>query len=240
MQEKTEPPLNCAECIIGRASIYRPTLLKEPGTITASRKEIVALPAERTIFRVGEIPEYVYAIHSGWAYQAIELSGSRRQINAFLIPGDIVPVETVCLGETPLPYLVRSLTPVQLCKFPLAEFIKILERTEAQRKHTRDVLHENFAAMNRRMADIGRRNATGRLAQLILEIHDRLTARGLADKEGFEFPARQDDIADALGLTSVHVSRTLVDLRKRGLIDFRRNRFQILDLKSFRQIASDE
>ncbi|HEV2530557.1 Crp/Fnr family transcriptional regulator, partial [Phenylobacterium sp.] len=71
------------------------------------------------------------------------------------------------------------------------------------------------------LTGVGRRTAHQRIAHLICEIHLRLKAVGLANGGGFELPITQAEIADALGLSSVHVNRVLQDLRREGLIKSR-------------------
>ena len=78
------------------------------------------------------------------------------------------------------------------------------------------------------------------MAQLLLEIHSRLQKRGMTVEGRFVFPARQEHIADALGITPAHVNRTLVDLRKRNLIQFARDEMRIVDLPALEQIAEEE
>jgi CRP-like cAMP-binding protein len=79
------------------------------------------------------------------------------------------------------------------------------------------------------MAGLGRRDARGRLAHLFCELYLRLKAVGLVDGYTLPMPLRQPDLADALGLTPVHVNRVLRDLRNEGLISLRGRRLEILD-----------
>jgi CRP-like cAMP-binding protein len=94
--------------------------------------------------------------------------------------------------------------------------------------------------MNRRLVDIGRRSAIGRVAQLILEIEDRLGERDQVRDGAFHFPMRQEHMADALGLTTVYVNRTLDRLRKEGVIDFKRDRMKIINRALLLQTAEEE
>lgn len=240
ISEKLATPVSCATCPVGPFSIYGPTLLKEPQAITSCRVAIIKVAAQRTIMRENKVPDHGYTIFCGWAHCFLELSGGRRQILSFLIPGDFIPLESLCFPGAPLPYAVKALTAVSLCKFPLSDMLRLLDRTDEQRSEFRAALQTHCAAMSRKLADMGRRSAAGRLASLILETEMRLKKRKLVRNGEFDFPPRQEDIADALGLTPVHVNRTLMDLRRRGLIDFGREKIRILDLDALRQIAEEE
>jgi CRP-like cAMP-binding protein len=85
--------------------------------------------------------------------------------------------------------------------------------------------------------DLGRRTAEERIARLILSLMDRLAARGMTQGATMEFPLRQHHVADATGLTPVHVSKLLTDLRRRGLIRINDRSLEVLDDGALRRIA---
>lgn len=85
--------------------------------------------------------------------------------------------------------------------------------------------------------NLGRRQAGPRMAHLFCELLVRLQAVGLADANSYDLPVTQGDLADTLGLTPVHVNRTLMDLRAAELIVFENRRLTILDLTRLRAFA---
>ncbi len=88
------------------------------------------------------------------------------------------------------------------------------------------------------VVNLGRRDALERLAYLLCELHFRLgLIDGCVDDNQFAFPLTQDDLADVLGLTPVHVNRKLQQLRQNDIINLRSRKMQILDLPQLRQIA---
>jgi CRP-like cAMP-binding protein len=85
--------------------------------------------------------------------------------------------------------------------------------------------------LDERLTDLGRRNAEERMLHLFLDIHERQAQRHAIDADGsYAFPLRQEDIADALGLTTVHVSRTLATLKKKGLVILKQGQLTLPDL----------
>ena len=84
---------------------------------------------------------------------------------------------------------------------------------------------------------LGRRTAISRLAQLFCELRLRLRTVGLAQNDSYHFPLTQVEIGECLGLTSVHVNRTLQELRRRGLVELERRQVRILDLPALQSIA---
>lgn len=233
-------PISCDACPLASYTVYGPTVCGNYSRITNLRKEIRLLAADKTIVRAGDKINLLHTIESGWAFQYRTLSDGRRQILAFLIPGDIISFETLIWNPVALPFAVRSLTPVRLCTFEAGSFKAGLNNTPEQTKKLSDDFSAYMESLYRKVADIGRRTARGRLAQLILELMGRTSLRNLGSSESFPFPSKQEHIADALGLTVVYVNRTLTNLRNESVIDFDRQNMRILKLGVLRRIADEE
>jgi CRP-like cAMP-binding protein len=84
---------------------------------------------------------------------------------------------------------------------------------------------------------LGRRSALGRMAHLFCEIRERLQISGLVENDSYEFPLTQQELGECLGLTAVHVNRTLQELRKRKLIEVENRRARILDLPGLKFVG---
>lgn len=239
-QDGSPPSITCRECRLGRFTVYGKTVATSPDFINSRRRDVRIIAPQRTILREGEVPTHIHTLYSGWAFRFIQLKDGRRQILSFHIPGDTIPLESLCVSGFRLPFAVRSLTQVTLCSFLLADSMEIFQTTDAQRNEVSVALQRHIANLNHRMLDIGRRSALGRVAQLLLEIESRLKRRQLSQNGAFEFPARQEHLADALGLTTVYVNRTLDRLRKLDVIAFDRNRMTIRNFDRLREISEEE
>lgn len=149
---------------------------------------------------------------SGWACRRRLLTDGRRQIFSFVLPGDVV-------ADADGRVEASALTPVEAVD---AEHLR-----RAAEHHPG--LAQAFAAMadqqQRLLLDqvvrLGRMSALERLAHLLLELRERLAAVGLADEQRLPLPLTQEVMADALGLSIVHVNRTLQQLRQDGLLELR-------------------
>ena len=84
---------------------------------------------------------------------------------------------------------------------------------------------------------MARRSALARVSHLLCELSIRLQVTGLTDGTSFDFPLTQNELADCLGLTTVHVNRTIQELRKRELIHLDRRRVTLRDMDALRNIA---
>jgi CRP-like cAMP-binding protein len=192
-------------------------------------------PARRIIYRERDLHDTIPIVCGGWAASVVTLSDSRRQILSFLLPGDIV--STTLLFEPRSYCLIEAVTDVRYRTFARAELKAILlDRPELFDKFAKTWVEEKVRA-DQLIVDLGRRAADERIAQLILRLRDRLEQRGMADSQTMEFPLRQHHIADATGLTSVHISKVLSEFRRNGLIEITDRSLTILDLERFRRIA---
>jgi CRP-like cAMP-binding protein len=207
----------------------------EPHSLTQSDLKV---PARRIIFREHDLQDAVPVICVGWAASAIMLSDGSRQIISFLLPGDIV--STALLFESRPNCFVEAITDVRYRTFKRSELKDILFRhPDLMEKMSKAWIEEKNRA-DQLIVDLGRRTADERIARLILNLMDRLIKRNMVQGGPleFEFPLRQHHIADATGLTPVHVSKVLSEFRRGGLIKLSERSLTILDPAGFRRIAN--
>lgn len=191
--------------------------------------------AREDILREGEAPTDVNLILSGWACRYKQLEDGRRQIIAFFLPGDLCDHNIFILRE--MDHSVGTITKVTVAGVSRETF------EAATLKHSRitqALWWESLvtAAIQREWTvNLGQRNATERMAHLLCELFLRLQSVELTNANSCEFPVTQTELADATGLTSVHVNRTLQELRSAGLIKLNNRTLDIPDLERLMQIA---
>lgn len=199
------------------------------------RSSIIETQARQDIIREGEDPKVVRLIVSGWACRYKGLPDGRRQIVGFFIPGDFCDLNVYILRE--MDHSIGAITPVRYAMITPDE----MERITHDRPRVAQALwwHElvNTSIQREWLLSVGQRTAYERIAHLLVELYLRLRAVGLADAGGCEFPITQIDIAEATGLTPVHVNRTLRDLRREGLVELTRRRLIIPDLNRLKDAA---
>ena len=234
------PPISCGDCELSPFTVYAPTVTAAPDAVCLRRREVRLIPQGRTFIREGDNQQASFILYSGWAFTYKQIQEGRRQIFSFLIPGDVVAMENFFFPSLPLPFSVKSLTQVSVCVFSLPDMAGIMRSSTEQETEFSRTMQRSVGDIHRRLIDIGRRSASGRIAQLLLELEGRLKQRNLVHDGRFEFPVRQEHFADALGLTTVYVNRTLVALRKRGIIAFDRHHMTILDFNELQRIAQEE
>lgn len=179
--------------------------------------DIRSLPAKKDIISQGDQAKQVYLVVEGWAERYELLDDGSRQITAFLLPGDLSDQHVTALGK--MDHNIRTITSCRVAYISNRELdVLATERPEIARALQWSTLVDQ-AVLREWIVNNGRRNAYQRLAHLLCELHARLSRVGLANELDCNFPLTQIDLADALGLTSVHVNRMLQRLRNEGLIE---------------------
>jgi CRP-like cAMP-binding protein len=176
----------------------------------------------------------VFAITDGFAARSRILPDGRRQILAYLIPGDLCDPRGRLLSR--MDHSITALGPVEAAVFS-DEAIQRLERYPGlARGFALNALVEQ-SVTREWLVNIGHRSSLVRLGHLFCEIHARLEAVGLTDERGCVVPLTQTELADTLAISAVHVNRTLMELRRAGLVSFHAKRLVIHDLPALRKAA---
>jgi CRP-like cAMP-binding protein len=191
------------------------------------------------IQRTGDKIDTVSTLKRGWACSFIQFPDGRRQIVSFLLPGDPIGVEAVYFGAFTATHSVQALTHATVCAFNGADMLKLMGSAEDGLPFFARYLVKHRIQAERRLASIGRKRAIGRLAQLLLEILEIATERNLLRDGAIDFPLRQEHVADALGLTPSHVNRTMLTLRRAGIIEVARGKLRVLDAAQLKLIAEN-
>jgi CRP-like cAMP-binding protein len=171
----------------------------------------------------------------GWLARSKDLRSGERQVLEIHLPGDFADLHGFTLKR--LDHDVMALTE---CIIGVVPHDRIMKLTEEHPHLTRVYwLSTNVdAAIAREMTlSLGQRSAISRMAHLFCELHVRLGIVGKAFEHSFEFPLTQREVAECLGLTVVHVNRTLQELRRRQVIEAENRHVTILDKAALEEIA---
>lgn len=196
----------------------------------------VVVPANRDVVQAGEVGGPVQVVRRGWAFRYRGWANGGRQILDFLLPGDLVGLESGLLGMSV--HSVRALTEVELCQLDPQRLDDVF------RGHARLGLalakHQAAEArrMDERFAVVGRRRAIERLAYLMLDLYDRQHPD--ASGRSCPFPLRRQHMADATGLTGAHINRTLNALRREGIAAIEDGALLIEDRPGLARLAGRE
>lgn len=197
-------------------------------------RHIREVSPRRDLISEGERPRGVIWILDGWASIYKQLASGRRQVTSFLIPGDLADANVFILRE--MDHSVGAVTRVRYAEIAPADFETLIDASpriaRALWKHS--LVTASIA--REWVLNVGQRTAYQRLAHLLCELVVKLDAAGLAST-GYDWPLTQIDLADATGLTSVHVNRTLQQLRQDGLIRLQGRRLAVPDLAALMRVG---
>lgn len=201
----------------------------------AVRDRIQRAGTSEDLIREGDRSKSVRFILSGWAYRYKALEDGRRQIVSFLIAGDTCDSHAYLMAE--MDHSIATLTPVTYAELERGRFEDLIG---SDRNLAEAFLCETLvsSAMQReRVISLGRRDALERVAHVFCELYERLKVVDLVEGTSFSFPVTQMDLADATGLSVVHLNRTLQELRASGLITLRDRNLIIHDLEALANTA---
>lgn len=207
---------------LARLSALAPLSLADRAALQEAAERSTDVRVRRELMVEGRSIAHPILMLSGWAARVRLLPDGRRQFLSFLLPGDLIGW---CRHPQPIATsTVVTLTHVTVCTPPAPA--------------PGSALHEAFAVSQAleeahllaHIARLGRMSAQERIADLLLELHERLSLCGLAFDRSFAFPVTQETLADALGLTAVHVNRMLQSARRSGDLLWSAGRVTLSDL----------
>lgn len=208
----------------------------------ADRAAILALPhslrADRAndfLVREGDEPVYSGLLLSGFACRHKSAGNGARQIFSIHMKGDMVDLHNSVLGKAD--HNVQALTAVEMALIPVQAIRQLMiERPQVGQALWYETLGD--AAIFREWTlNAGRRDGRARTAHLLCEIGARLEVAGLGSRMKYEIPMTQEQLADALALTSIHVNRTLRALESEGLIERKKRTVSVTNFKDLARVG---
>ena len=192
--------------------------------------------ARRDLITEGDKPRYVHLVLEGWGARYKSLPDGKRQIVSLFLPGDFCDLNVYILKY--MDHSIGAITRLKVAMITPDE----MDALTAERPRITQALwwHELVTTAIQRewTLNLGQRTAYERLGHLLVELYLRLRTVGRAEDGRCDFPLTQTDLAEASGLTAVHVNRTLQELRGDGLIELERRQLRILDMQRLMDAAS--
>jgi len=227
--------LNAGPAVASKLEAFTRLSADDRAALAEVTRNFRYVDARRDVIGEGDKPRYVHLVLDGWACRYKQLPDGKRQIVALFVPGDFCDVNVYILKQ--MDHSIGAITRLKVAMITPEE----MNALTAERPRITQALwwHELVTAAVQRewTLNLGQRSAYERLSHLLIELYLRLNAVGRAHDGHCDFPLTQNDLADATGLTSVHVNRTLQELRRDGLIELERKQLHILDLPRMIDVA---
>jgi len=203
--------------------------------LSAVTKNVRWVDARRDVVSEGDKPRFVHLVCEGWACRYKQLPDGKRQIVSLFVPGDFCDLNVYILKS--MDHSIGAITRLKVAMITPEE----MNALTAERPRITQALwwHELVTTAIQRewTLNIGQRSAYERISHLLVELYLRLQTVGRVSDGRCDFPLTQNDLADATGLTAVHVNRTLQELRRNGLIELERKQLHIIDLDALMDVA---
>jgi CRP-like cAMP-binding protein len=218
---------------VTEADIGNPAL----DVLSRFKPELRRIPAGHDLVRQGDASTHLFAAARGWSYRYRLFGDGRRKVLGIVLPGEILCVSMPPAGRHS--YSVRAATDAEFHALPHARLPVLLRENQAFATRLLSLLCQE-AHINERLAiALGRCSAEETLAGFVLDLKERLERGGMLEPEDqcFMLPLSQAEIADHLGMTVVHLNRTLRRLEDDRVIAIRRGRVEILDEQRLRELS---
>jgi len=187
------------------------------------------------LLREGDRPKVCSYLKSGFVYRHKIVGDGGRQIVSVHVPGDFVDAQNILLEQSD--HNIQALTDTVMLMVPIDDLLAVAMAHPAITKALwRETLVE-AAIMREWVANVGRRDARARTAHMLCEMAVRREAAGLGPRETFDLPMTQEQLGDTLGLTAVHVNRTLKTLELDGLITRNKRSVTVANWRELRSVG---
>lgn len=218
-----------------KLKLRTPISAEEERVIRGLIKETRRIGPDQMLVRAGEELHESLMLLDGWLLRCKDLPSGERQVMEIHVPGDFADLHGFTLKR--LDHDVVTVTEAVLGIVPHE---RLAEMTREHPRLTRIywLMTNVDASITREMAlSLGQRSALSRMAHLFCELYLRLGIVGLASGDTFSFPLTQRELSECLGLTVVHVNRTLQELRRRQVVETENRHIRILDKPALESLA---
>ena len=207
----------------------------EIALLDAEATPVRTVPAHRDLISEGDKPGPVFLVLDGWACRYKVLPDGSRQIMAFMMPGDFCDLHAGILEE--MDHSLGTLTACQVVVIPRERMDALIVATPTLTRIFWRTQLIDEGVLRAWIVSMGRRDSLERVAHLMLELYIRMRNIGLTREEHCDLPLTQAVLADALGLTPVHINRVLRVLRERAVMTLGYGRLTIQNVGELARIA---
>ncbi|WP_172330596.1 Crp/Fnr family transcriptional regulator [Mangrovicoccus sp. HB161399] len=230
--------LKCRTCPLRRRDCFVPMAEAEVAAMERFKTGELTVDGRSSILMEGSNSPQLFTVLEGQGLRYKTLPDGRRQVISFVFPGDFIGLQAGVMAE--MRHSVESSTRMRLCVFERANLWSFF-RDNPERAFDLtwlSAVEEHFLGEN--VLTLGQRSAAERIAWAFLRIWERLEGLGLRTNGSVPFPHRQQDLADALGLSLVHTNKTLAKLRREQIAGWSDGRLAVLDTARLAELAQAE
>jgi CRP-like cAMP-binding protein len=219
-----------------KLSAYLPLSIEDAGRLGELLSPPSIVKRGKQLIQEGDAVHAIFVLLSGWTCSYKNLVNGGRQIISFPIAGDCVSVRSVLLRTAD--HSFEALTDAVVSTVDCNSLLRAFNECPRLGASILWAASRDEAMVVEHLASVGRRSAIERTAHFYLELAERLNLVGLApQRRQFKCPLNQYALADALGLSAVHVNRVLRELRQMGLLTVHRSNVTIHNLVGLKELS---
>ncbi len=234
MKSKTTGLPTCHDCRIRNTALFGELELEQINKIVTLRSEQTLYEAGEYLYYEGDTATRAFTVYEGWVVLFKNLENGERQILSFALPGDFISYETG--RNIQYDHSAIAASKVTLCTFPLNRFRECISVLPDLAFAINSIVNTATKRCHSSLTAIASYPAEAKVAALLLSLFIRVT-RGENQSDCIAFPLTQEDIADTLGLSVIHVNRVFQSLRKQGLIECKSRCLTIPDKRALAEKA---
>lgn len=232
-------PVACLQCPLQSCPGLRPLEDRQLAYMQRFKDGEVGLDRGDVLIEEGAKHQRLYTVLDGVLIRSRSLDDGRRQIVNFMFPGDLVGLQGAF--DEPSSHAIEALVPAKLCRFRRADFVELIATHPRLGYDITWLAAKEETALEGHIVSLGQRSARERVAYLAVWLLDRARSTCLADGGNLiELPITQAQIADMLGLSLVHTNRTLRQLAREGLVEWKSRQILVPDLERAAEVAQFE
>lgn len=221
--------------IVEQFENYTPLSRKDKELLSSLVKPPVTYMKNTSVWQQGTSSERFYILSKGWAYAYRNMEEGTRQVLDIYVPGDIIGLREFAFRKRGSGLM--TLSHAELYPFSMPQLSTLFANSLSLCNIFFTIVARNQAILLERMVNLGRRSAKEKLAHFLVELSERVRRVQGDSGQHLELPVPQALLADALGLSVVHVNRTCRELKEEGLLMPTGNGLTILDLEGLRKVA---
>ncbi len=211
----------------------RTQLRRDLGSLVRDRADVSS--GKAIVSEDARCPQ-LYIVEQGWVLRSRGLASGRRQIVSYALPGGMLCTDSLLFKASSFDLMAR--TPVTLIRVEAPRAPELFERFPALAAAIARTVGQEESILAERVVSLGRRDSLEKLAHALCEMEARLSAIGQMRGQTLELPFNQEDFADMLGISVIHVNRTFRKLAEEKIALYRKGAIEIRDSARLKQIAA--
>ena len=219
--------IDCDKCPLRRKESFLPFSSDEISFMRRFKTGEMVADTGTQLFMEGARAAQLFTVLSGMGIRYKTLENGRRQVIGFVMPGDFIGLQAGVLDA--MCHSVEASTPMRLCVFNRSRVFELFQNQPERAFALTHIAAVEEHFLGDALTTVGQRGALEKIAWSLHRFYRRAHALDLAKNGACPLPFRQQDLADALGLSLVHTNKTLAKLKDRGIVHWSNGEFRIKD-----------